>query len=172
MLAELGDGIPALTSAVGTTMVEACLVCFEDQGHTSGVEIKVEGTYSDVCAIIWEDLVTDGMRRYWKDEEVTTEHAAYGLAILLVRELTGYTAIERSSKGPGFDFWIGLETEDELPFQNMARLEVSGIRKGTKKGITQRVRTKLKQTDRSDGDFPAYIAVIEFSGPIAQVIKK
>jgi hypothetical protein len=49
-------------------------------------------------------------------------------AILLMRALTGYTVIERSRKGTGFDWWLG--TEDNL-FQGKVRLEVSGILRGT-----------------------------------------
>jgi hypothetical protein len=172
LLSDLKAGIPALTEVAGAYMVEACLVCMEDQSHQSGVLLSVAGTFSAEYSINWEGTVTDSMRRYWKDEEVTTEHAAYGIAILLVRELTGYTAVERSSKGPGFDYWLGNNTDDDLIFQNMARLEVSGIRSGSDKSVGQRVKQKLKQTERSDGDYPAYIAVIEFSKPMSQVVKK
>jgi hypothetical protein len=31
--------------------------------------------------------------------------AAYGVAILVVREAAGKSVLERSAKGPGFDFW-------------------------------------------------------------------
>ncbi len=36
--------------------------------------------------------------RCWNDEEFTTEQAAYGIAFLIVRELTDLTVIERSRK--------------------------------------------------------------------------
>jgi hypothetical protein len=62
--------------------------------------------------------------------------------------------------------------ESELPFTHKVRLEVSGIRKGDKSRIQSRVRQKLDQTRRSDGQFPAYVFVIEFSNPLAFVARK
>ena len=54
---------------------------------------------------------------------------AVGVAILLAKSELGYSVMERSRKGTGFDYWIGDETE--LPFDRKARLEISGIRKGS-----------------------------------------
>lgn len=66
--------------------------------------------------------------RCWNDEEFTTEQAAYGIAFLIIRELTDLTVIERSRKGTGFDYWLGTTTDEGQPFKNKVRLEVSGIR--------------------------------------------
>ena len=54
----------------------------------------------------------------------------------------------------------------------MARLEVSGIRKGDERTIKTRVRQKLKQVAKSDGSLPAYIVVVEFGTPISEVAEK
>jgi hypothetical protein len=56
-----------------------------------------------------------------------------------VLELTDYTIVERACKGTGFDYWLGDE-DDDL-FQWKARLEISGILKGTKKRSTQGFET-------------------------------
>jgi len=169
VLLTLGEGLPAITPSFGVALAEAGAVCLEEQSHSNGVELKVYGEFTDAFNVHWPD-VTDQMRLCWNDYEVTTEYGAYGIAILLIRDLTGLSIIERSRKGSGFDFWLGYE--DELPFQNKARLEISGIRKGDDSIVKARVHQKLKQTERSKGSFPAYIAVVEFSKPLSHVVKR
>ena len=91
--------------------------------------ITVNGDFDAKFELSWQP-VTEQMLRCWNDEEFTTEQAAYGIAFLIVRELTDLTVIERSRKGTGFDYWLGTTTDvDEgQPFKNKVRLEVSGIR--------------------------------------------
>ena len=89
---------------------------------------------------------------------------------MLVRTLTDFTVIERSFKGPGFDYWLG---HDDGLFQGKARLEVSGIRNGTEAQVNQRVKEKLNQITPSDHTgLPAYIVVVEFKQPQSRVVKK
>jgi hypothetical protein len=55
----------------------------------------------------------------------------------------------------------------------MARLEVSGIRKGSRSQINARVKQKTYQTLASDAQgLPAYIIVVEFSRPISVINAK
>ena len=49
-------------------------------------------------------------------------------------------------------------------------LEVSGIRKGDNSRVKARVKQK-KQTKLSDGKYPAYIIVVEFSIPLSFVAR-
>ena len=104
----------------------------------------------------------------------TTEHAAYGVAFLLIRDLTDHTIIRISRKGTGFDYWIGREeSEDGLPFQDKARLEVSGIRRGNSADVNARLRQKLSQVKPSDHlGIPAYIVIVEFGIPSSKVVRK
>jgi len=65
------------------------------------------------------------------------------------------------------------ENEGKLLFQDKARLEVSGIRKGGSSRLGARVTQKLNQVTPSDGLLlPAYIVVVEFGTPKSQVVKK
>jgi hypothetical protein len=89
--------------------------------------------------------------------------------------MTGYTVVQRAVKGTGIDYWLG--EEDVLPFQNMARLEISGILHGEASDVQQRVKEKINQTRRSDmtisgNPLPAFIVVVEFSQPLAQVVRR
>jgi len=173
VLTKLREGLPAITSEYGAALSQAGAVCFQDQNHTNGVELKVNGTFNAKFNVHWQE-VTDQMLRCWNDLEFTTEQAAYGVAFLLMRDLAGYTVIRRSRKGTGFDYWLGSEeNEGDLLFQDKARLEVSGIRKGGSSRLGARVTQKLNQVTPSDGLLlPAYIVVVEFGTPISQVVKK
>ncbi|TAF58742.1 MAG: hypothetical protein EAZ60_01650 [Oscillatoriales cyanobacterium] len=67
-----------------------------------------------------------------------------------------------------FGFLPGSFSSPTLPFERMARLEVSGIRKGDRSQINARVKLKTEQTRTSDAQgLPAYIIVVEFSRPIS-----
>lgn len=171
-LYALQQGLPAITPSFGAALAEACAICLSDQGHQSGTILTVQGDFSSTLALIYPD-VTDQMRRCWNDQEYTTEQAAYGVALLLVQQLTDFTVVERSRRGTGFDYWLGTASElSTQPFQKTARLEISGIRQGNQQQIRARVKLKLEQVKPTDNLAPAYIAVIEFSQPIAQVVKR
>ena len=168
-LKTLHAGCPGITPSVGTSLAEAGAVCLTERGHQRGVRLNVKGSFNSTFSLDWEE-VTEQTKRCWNDHEVATEHGACGIACLLVFELTDFTIIRRSRKGTGFDYWIGhQEQENDLIFQDKARLEVSGIREGDENSIRARVKKKLRQTERSDGSLPAYIIVVEFGNPLAQM---
>lgn len=172
-LQSLNQGLPAITPAFGAAIAEAGAICLTDEAHQPGVMLEIEGAFSTPFKLDWQP-VTPQARRCWNDEEYTTEQAAYGVAFLLILQLTNFTVIERSRKGTGFDYWLGIpDATATLPFQRMARLEVSGIRKGSRSQINTRVKQKTEQTRASDAQgLPAYIIVVEFSRPISVIITK
>lgn len=126
-LEDLEAGMPGITPRFGSALAEAAVVCLEEQHHTPGVEMRVDGDCDHQLAVGWDP---DGDRaqrwRCWGDPEEATEHAAYGIAALLVSSLTEYTVVQRARKGPGFDYWLGPKNNTGLLFQGTARLEVSG----------------------------------------------
>jgi hypothetical protein len=171
-LTELNQGYPGLTPAYGAALAEAAAVCLNSQGHRSGTTLTISGDVTAQVELQWPGI-TDQMLRCWHDEEYTTEQGAYGIACLLIHQLTPYTIIERSIKGTGFDYWLGdAPDQPGLPFQQKIRLEVSGIRKGIPSRIRARVERKKAQTQRSDGLLPAYVIVVEFSHPLSIVVQR
>ncbi|MEX0268845.1 hypothetical protein AB3R30_06875 [Leptolyngbyaceae cyanobacterium UHCC 1019] len=172
-LQSLNQGLPAITPAFGAAISEAGAICLTDEAHEPGVTLEVEGEFSTRLQLNWQP-VTEQARRCWNDEEYTTEQAAYGIAFLLILQLTNLTVIERSRKGTGFDYWLGIhDSTVKLPFQRMARLEVSGIRRGNRSQINARVKQKTEQTRASDAEgLPAYIIVVEFNRPISIISAK
>ncbi len=165
----LATGIDGLSPRSGGGLAEACAVCMEDRGHSSGVDLKVIGSWKTSFQLKWV-AVTDQPRRSWNDLPYSAEQGGYGLAILLMRKLAGLGVVERSKKGPGFDYWLG--EKDAQPFQKKARLEVHGTLQSNASQVEYKTKVKLKQTDRSDGTFPAYVVVVEYSAPLSNVVKK
>lgn len=168
-LTTLAHAVPALTMHLGTVLAEAAAVCLESNEHPQGVPLSVRGESSERFGLTWRPM-TDTMRRAYNNED-GTEIGACGVAILLVREISGMAVIERSAKGTGFDYWLG-DTQ-EMPFQRKGRLEVSGIMRGVDKDVKARVRLKREQTKRSDAtQLDAWIVIVEFGRPLAEVVKR
>jgi hypothetical protein len=169
-LDALVHGFPHISSEGGAMMAQAAIVCLDHEGHMSGVRLMVDGFSTATFSLSWSGEGTEAKRRFWNDLEDATQQGAYAVAILLIRALTGYTVIERSRKGTGFDWWLG--TEDNL-FQGKARLEVSGILNGTKRRINSRIKARIGQTKKSDDlALPAFVVVVEFGTPRSKVVQR
>ena len=169
-LNELAKGrFPAITEAIGATFAEAAGVCLESQGHSPGVQLTIRGDRSGSYTLEWTPVSLQARTRAWNDTEEATEFGAAGVAILLAEKELGYVAIYRSRKGTGFDYWLG--DDPDIPFpEPKALLEVSGIRRGNDRIIRARVRQKLNQVEQvKASSLPAYVIVVEFSHPIAEV---
>jgi hypothetical protein len=163
---SLGRGLVGITPAFGTCLAEAASVCLEDQGHSTGANMGVDGDIAQIFQVSWGST-DDRMRACWNDEEVATEHGAYGIAALLIRALTPFTIVQRSRKRTGFDWWLNdpNESSPQPLFQGKARLEVSGIRRGSESLVGGRVRQKLSQLGPANGGLPGYVIVVEFGTP-------
>ncbi len=170
------NDIPAnlLTPSVMNSFAEASVVCLDNQGHKSGVTFEVFGYINQNIILSWETEVTPQIKDTWNDLQDATEDGASYLAILIIYHFTPYKVIKRSAKRTGFDYWLGEKEDEQYPFQNKARLEISGILQENKKNpINRRADVKLIQTKQSDNlNLPAYIVIVEFSKPQSQVVKK
>lgn len=93
----------------------------------------------------------------------TVESGAYCLAMLVVEKLTKLRVTKQSQKRTGFDYWLS-DSQNQMGLQSHARLEVSGILKGSKGQLNQRLKEKVEQTKKSDNlRLPAYVVIVEFS---------
>ena len=167
-LNDLGAGQPGLTSQLGGAMAQAGAVCLEHEGHIPGTRLTVRGTIQASHVLNWAE-VTGQARRTWADLREATEKGAEGVAILLIRRETGYVAVERAAIGTHIDRWLGYES-DAPYFQRKARLEVSGILRGSDGDVRRRVREKMDRLGLTSHRLPAYVVVVEFSGPLAEAV--
>ena len=171
-LSMLGKGSPGITSEIGESLAQAAAVCLEDQKHSPGTELSIDGDFCGVFLLLW-DAVTNQMRMSLADMQEATELGACGVAVLLVEKLTSLRVVQRAYKGTGFDYWLGSEDDIGELFQGKKRLEVSGILRGNESTLRARVLKKLIQTDQSDDmGLPAVVVVVEFSAPRSRVVNK
>lgn len=149
---------------------EAAAVCLDFHGHASGKVLNVEGDLKGQFELIGSE-VTQQMRDTRHDMDYTVESGAYCLAMLVIEKLTNLKVTRQSQKRTGFDYWLG--ENEEMVVQNKARLEVSGILKGSKGQINQRLKEKVEQTKKSDNlNLPAYVVVVDFSRPLIKISKR
>lgn len=165
-LEDLRTGLMGLTPEFGSFCLQACTVCLENSNHLSGVTVSVNGTQNINATLNWASIVNDQVKRNWMDNDEATEYGATAIAIILSNKISNYNCIERSSKGLGFDYWLGNEDSIGL-FQRKARLEISGIYKESPTNtLENRVKDKKTQTKKSENlNMNAHICVTEFSNP-------
>jgi hypothetical protein len=171
-LEDLTQGMTGMTGEIGeigATLAQAAAVCFDSQRHEQGAPLMVRGSQTGVHHAFWSS-VSKAMRDSWDDPNEATEFGAAGVAVLLADKLFRKKVTKRARIGTGFDYWLGEKEENSVNmFENTTRLEVSGIRQGDDLAVDSRVNQKLKQTSRSDIDFPAIVIVVEFGKPQAKI---
>lgn len=184
------DDIPGITRQKGNDLAQAGAVCLESRRHRQGVRFSVRGYFGKVYVLTWPAATKQAMRT-WNDPAEAVEDGAAGIAALLAIKEIGYHVILRSRKATGIDYWLGdkdisnisqteraatLALREALRDNDLVvrgRMEVSGIRLGSDSRVRAIVRRKLNQTNRSDDwGLPAYVVVVEFGRPLAEVRSK
>lgn len=146
---------------------EAAAVCLSFHNHQFGKLLSIKGDFDREFNLFWEE-VTQQMKDTRNDMGYTVESGAYCLAMLVVEKLTNLKVTKQSQKRTGFDYWLG--ESQNIGFQDLARLEVSGILNGNIGQINRRLKEKIEQTKKSDKlNLPAYVAVVEFGRPLVKI---
>ncbi|GAB4200193.1 MAG: hypothetical protein OHK0022_21040 [Roseiflexaceae bacterium] len=171
VLTKLEEGLPGLNKTWGKFLAEASAVCFECSRHPKGVQLAVKGIKPTVFEVQWNIEISEQDIRSWDNDHDMAEYGACGIAVLLILELTEYTVIRRARTGDGVDYWLGSK-DSPLPFQDAARLEVSGMLTGNDSKERTRIQQKKKQTEPSDGSLPAYVVVVNFQRPVSHLVQK
>lgn len=166
-LDSLKDRIPVLTERLAGFYKENVIRCFDYHSHT--IRTNLKAVYGDeiIFEVLWiEDTVKENLERAYGDLNKATEHAACAIALLLIRELTEFTAIEQSSIGTTIDYYlIPQQGDDTLIFNHAARLEISGILEENEKNtVDSRVKVKQKRL-KTEYDMKDFIVIVEFSKP-------
>lgn len=176
LLESLSTGIPTLTKTKADMLKEACIWCLTSCEHNNGVPIEcIMGDDRNCFSIKWgNDVDLEGiLKAYNLDDAV--EFGAEAISLLIIREKTEFTTIERAVRGTGIDYWLGYKDENRNGLFSMrdARLEISGLLKESGSNtVKNRINTKLKQIKASNHTFPVFISIIEFSNPKAETVRK
>lgn len=165
-LDNIKSGHSGITATEGAVLVENAVVAMHKAQHKSPLSMTLSGMNTQPCNIEWNTNVSEQMLRTHADEEVNTERAAVCMSVLLTKELTGLTILQRSCKGTGFDYWL---SDNDTSYFPKAILEVSGIASETQGNtLSRRIEVKKQQIEKSkDLGLPGYISIIEFSTPKA-----
>lgn len=166
----LYQGKLGLTKIGGAFLAEAACYCLFLNKHPEPVGLKISGDNEQDTILEWTHPEDEtAARRTYADLPEATHKGAYAVAIVVVTTLENIPAVEQSPKGTGIDYWLSGEDDTDI-FK--ARLEVSGILKGTPSQIQSRLHTKLEQTKASDSTkIPAHAAIVEFSFPEIRIVK-
>jgi hypothetical protein len=171
-LSRLKRGRKALTKAYGTVMAQNAAVSLDRQGHKSPVSLTASGKLEEVFDLVWFPA-TDQMHRSFCDDKKAASEGAYGVAILIMEVVYGQSpvfqsAVRSDGDATGIDYWMAAIGDRKYVW--VSRLEVSGINKGTASEVNTRLRVKANQSKRSDSSgLPAYIIIVEFSGPVTKL---
>ena len=155
---------------IGKQWEQSAVICLESQRHKQGVTLLLRGSKSSEFTVMWCE-VPDTDRRFYNDTNKTTENGAIGLATIIVDLETPYHVYSDydPAEGGGFDYYLITKN---APIQS-ARLEVSGIRKGSRSTINRRVKSKLNQIKPSDqSGLAGYAIVVAFGKPVVEVHEK
>ena len=172
-LESLAEGVPVIFGGGHHWLIQKCVFSLDRQGHASGVILQVVQENAVDCAfsLIWELEVTAQLRKAHADSAESVEDSAKALSFLLIRELTPYTAVEQAQRGTTVDYFLSVkDRNDDLIFNNTARLEISGINVGDMKQVDARVKDKLDRL--KDDHLPAYVVVVEHKAPLAKMAVK
>jgi len=169
-LDQLKLGQAGITPEVGSFMVQAAIVCLVENGHQSGVTLKVEGYFEEKIQLIWSDKINKQVLRTWRDSNETVEYGATALSTLLLCLLADLEIYERIPPEGEADYYLqSLESKNVI-----ALLEVSGIWKESKYNTPKiRMRVKKKRIEEANKitNLPIYIVVTEFSIPKSKISK-
>src|SRR5436309_7854259 len=107
VLESLSNGVPAIPEEAVGFYKQNCMVCMSSQGHLSGVHLEVlHKDQQEIVEIAWDGSVTLRIDRAYQDTKKTTDFGACTIALLLMRELTEFTAIEQSNVGTTIDYYL------------------------------------------------------------------
>jgi len=127
----------------------------------------------EIVEVAWDGNVTIQIDRAYQDSNKATDFGACVIALLLLRELTEFTAIQQSNVGTTIDYYLIRQgqPDDTFIFDNAGYLEVSGIRRETPDNtIEDRIKDKVKRL-RKQEDLPTFISIVEFSRPWSKTIE-
>lgn len=141
-------------------------MCLDSQGHATKCTLEVDGAHNETFRVT-RPAASAAMRLSHGDAERATEHGAEGVAFLVTRKVTPYTAIEQMRKGTAADWWLGYRGQ---LLQRAARLECSGVRAGEPGELGTRTKQKVDRAKLANPTLPTYVCVTSFKYARARLV--
>lgn len=170
----LKNGLPGISKNVAAYLVEAAIICLDQNEHHSGIEISVSGIKNETFELKWTDKINSNLINSWKDLKEATEYGATAIAVLLIFSITGLLITGRVPQSEQSDYILQKpENYNKGIIEPDALMEVTGILK-EKKGNTLRMRIQKKKNHIVKGanrKYPTFVIAIEFGTPKSEIIK-
>src|SRR4051812_45670953 len=135
---KLAEGKIGLSGRSGSSLAESAEYCLHHNGHPEPVSLKLSGDIIGVGTLDWSPPERRKASRTYGDLKRAAEDGACAVAIIVVTQSEGFPAVMKASQGPGFDYWLTSDDDTNL---FLARLEVSGILKGSASSLGKREQT-------------------------------
>jgi hypothetical protein len=87
---------------------------------------------------------------------------AYGIALAVVEVAEGMFAIRRAETGTGADYYVAPQNTRTDDLEAWFRLEISGVDRGDRLILQQRLNQKVRQALDGQSNLPALAAVVGF----------
>ena len=124
--------------------------------------VQIAGREGQTVAIVAWEPVGERVKSAWANETDATEAGAYACVLAAVELRYGMVAVRRAETRTGSDYYIALRDTWAGDLENLIRLEVSGVDRGTPAAVARRLNDKLEQTARGDSSLPAIAGVVGF----------
>jgi hypothetical protein len=151
----------ALTPGVAGGYLEAARVCL---GRHHGSPVGLELTDNDSLTpgqVTWNPP-DDRLIGAWANTIDATEAGACCVVIAGLEALRGYYAVRRAETGTGADYYVGPPGAGENDLEDCWRLEISGMDKGSRKDLAERLGRKTLQAQVGASNLPALAGVFLF----------
>ncbi|MCY3833011.1 MAG: hypothetical protein OXG85_08330 [Chloroflexi bacterium] len=176
-LDKLNQALPRVRASLINYIYDAAVFLLNHHRHQTGLRCEVRNLEEKLnfATLVWTRPYSESMINTFGDTDYAVEFAAEGMACLTIRATTKYTAIKRSQRNDGVDFWLA-ESDDlnRFAFQFAARMESKGITKARyPSDIKAKVDEGIIQSKRSDETrLPAYIIVTDFGEPVIVKVQR
>lgn len=101
-------------------------------------------------------------RLAWGNDTDATEAGACALILAAVEAAAGMVAVRRAETRSGADYYVAPASVSADDLEHCYRLEILGVDGGPVRDVYGRVRVKIEQVLRGEGNLPAIVGVTGF----------
>jgi hypothetical protein len=159
-----------VTKAIGDTYTEAARVCL-DRHHVSPTRFSIEAKAATKGAIAKWSPANEREQGAWANEIDATAAGAYGIALAAIELIEGMFAIRRAETGTGSDYYVAPADASLDDLEDWLRLEISGVNRGDRSMVQQRLHQKVQQALTGQSNLPALAAVVGFRATCVAVAR-
>jgi hypothetical protein len=159
-ISGLDERHPGLTKPMAGMFTEAATVCLS-RHHTSPVEFAIQHQEVMRRQVHFERPSTRVANAH-ANETDATEVGAYCVGLAAIEATQSLVAVRRAETGTGADWYVAPVGTNPDDLEDCYRLEVSGVDRGGRVEVSQRLSAKVQQTRRGSSNLPAIATVVGF----------